>query len=315
MHEPDPHPRAEPPAACWIAGHAFVEASLSEIQALRDRPGPPGAPALPPRFLRHSDEHTVVGMHAVLRALAARGDDAADIRGHAVVAASCQIGRISAARTLANLATGGGVSVSPHVVPQCSLHSAAGAVSVGLGMHGPHLGVGGGEGAFAEGLFAAATLVQAGAAAGDPPCVWLVLTEWAEEPEIDAAGKPVGDPVCRGLALAIERRPPDPGSQGGGAGSSAAHGPAAGGGSAAATSTSGLRLSVRVTDAPRLPVVVGVDAADDLARFARALDMCREGTALVSWAVDCPWGGEIRVSGAPRPAARAVRVVRLREAA
>ncbi|MFM9058448.1 MAG: hypothetical protein ACKOSQ_04925, partial [Planctomycetaceae bacterium] len=218
MNDPQPHPRAEPPVACWIAGHALVEAPLSQLAALRDETGPPGSPPLPPRFLRHADEHTVVGMHAVLRALVARGGGVADIAGHAVVSASCQIGRLSAARTLANLATGGGLSVSPHVVPQCSLHSVAGAVSVALGMHGPHLGVGGGAGAFAEGLLAAATLVQAGAAAGGPPCVWLVFTEWVVEPEIDAQGKHLGDPVCRALALAIEREPSGDGSAGAGSG-------------------------------------------------------------------------------------------------
>ncbi|MFM9024276.1 MAG: hypothetical protein ACKON7_02865, partial [Planctomycetaceae bacterium] len=40
----------EAPATCGITGHALVSARLSEIAALRDRSGPPGAPALPPRF-------------------------------------------------------------------------------------------------------------------------------------------------------------------------------------------------------------------------------------------------------------------------
>lgn len=311
MNDPQPHRRAEPPAACWIAGHALVEAPLSQLAALRDQPGPPGAPALPPRFLRHSDEHTVVGMHAVLRALAARGGDVA---GHAVVSASCQIGRLSAARTLANLATGGGVSVSPHIVPQCSLHSVAGAVSVGLGMHGPHLGVGGGAGAFAEGLLAAATLVQAGSSAGDPPCVWLVFTEWVVEPEIDPAGKPLGDPVCRGLALAIERGTSGDETAGGATGGAQGRDRAA----AAATpsaSPASLRLSVHPADVLRPRLAGGPTVAEGLARFARALDMCRDGTALVSWAVECPWGAVIRVSRVPRPAARAVPAARRREAA
>jgi len=159
------HTRHEPtcidsPAACGITGHALVSARFSEIAALRDRPGPAGAPTLPPRFLRHCDEHAVVGMHAVLAALAARGWAAPDLSRHAVVAASCRLGRVSAAATLTGLAAGGGVSVSPHIVPQCSLHAVAGVVSVGLGMHGPHLGVGGGDDALAEGLFAASRLAR-----------------------------------------------------------------------------------------------------------------------------------------------------------
>ncbi|MFM7108156.1 MAG: hypothetical protein ACKOZU_06085 [Planctomycetaceae bacterium] len=44
-----------------------------------------------------------------------------------------------------------------------------------------------------------------------------------------------------------------------------------------------------------------------LAEFARALDMCRDGTALVSWAVECTSGAEIRVRRRPPAAACAPR--------
>ncbi len=305
-----PHRRPESPAACGISGHALVAARLSEIAALRDRPGPAGAPALPQRFLRHCDEHTVVGMHAVLAALAAHGAPA-DVSGHSVVGASCQAGRLTAARTLANLATGGGVSVTPHIVPQCSLHSVAGAVSVGLGMHGPHLGVGGGVDALAEGLFAAATIASAGAAAGDPPCVWLVATEWDEEPALDDAGAAVGDPLVRALALAIEPAAPDAAGVGRSR-AGASRGPAVA--SRRVSATSSLALTMHFPEASR-PSVPSIHAAGRLAEFARALDMCRDGTALVSWAIECPWGAEIRVSRRREPAARAVKAVPLRGAA
>ncbi|MFM7138368.1 MAG: hypothetical protein ACKO1M_15105, partial [Planctomycetota bacterium] len=59
------------PAGCRVAGHALVECRVSALADLRGRPGPAAAPPLPPRFLRHADEHTVVGLHAVLEALAA----------------------------------------------------------------------------------------------------------------------------------------------------------------------------------------------------------------------------------------------------
>lgn len=305
-------PQAESAAACGITGHALVSARRSEIAALRDRPGPDGAPALPPRFLRHCDEHTVVGVHAVLRALAARGPEPVDLGRHAVVAASCQVGRLIAAQTLANLATAGGVSVSPHIVPQCSLHSVAGAVSVGLGMRGPQLGVGGGPDALAEGLFAAATIIHAAVAAGDPPCVWLVATEWEEEPTLDDAGLAAGDPVCRALAIAIEPDAPGADHAGGRSGAGVARGLVAAARRTPAPSVASLSLSLRFPERPRLRVVAP-EAGGGLADFARALDMCREGTALVSWAIECPWGGEIRVSR--RLAAAAPAHVRLRGAA
>lgn len=301
------------PAACGITGHALVSARLSEIAALRDRAGPPGAPALPSRFLRHCDEHTVVGVHAVLAALAARPADPAGLSRHAVVSASRRIGRLAAAKTLTGLAAGGGVSVSPHIVPQCSLHSVAGAVSVGLGMRGPHLGVGGGDDALAEGLFAAITIVQASAAAGDPPCVWLVATEWDEEPELDDTAAPAGDPVCRALALAIEPDAPDRAGRGGSR-AAADHGPAAAARRAPASTAASLALSLRFPET-RLPRVAGLDADGGLAEFARALDMCEEGTALVSWTIECPWGAEIRVARRSGLAARAAQAARLLEAA
>lgn len=246
-----------PDSACGIVGHAACAARLSEIAALRDAAGPLGSPALPPRFLRHCDEQTVVGIHAVLRAIAAVPSAGDGVGGDAVVAASCQAGRIMAAKSLALLKTGGAVTVSTHIVPQASLHSVAGAVSVALGMHGPHLGVSGGADALVEGLLAAITL----AADAGAPRVWLVVSEWDDEPMLDATGAATDDPVCRALALAIEP------------------------GSAAA-----LGLEVHFP-----PASAVVSPAGGLADFTHALDMCGPGGALVSWTLATPWAAEVRI--------------------
>lgn len=243
---------------CGIVGHAACAARLSEIAALRDAAGPPGVPALPPRFLRHCDEQTVVGIHAVLRAIAALPNAGGGVGGDAVVAASCQAGRIMAAKSLALLKTGGAVTVSTHIVPQASLHSVAGAVSVALGMHGPHLGVSGGVDALAEGLLAAITL----AADAGAPRVWLVVSEWDDEPVLDATGAAIDDPVCRALALAIE-----PGS------------------------TAALGLEVHLPQAP----AAAVSPAASLTAFTHALDMCGPGGALVAWTLATPWAAEVRI--------------------
>lgn len=259
-----------------IGSHAFLEVRLADIGQLRDRAAPRGSPLLPPRFLRHADEHTVVGMQVVLTALAAH-PAAPRIASHGIVAAPCQPGRIVGAKTLAEFGRGGGVTVSPHVVPQCSLHSVAGAVSVALGMHGPHLGVGGGPEALGEGLLVAAALLASG---GDPGCtgVWLVATEWDEEPGLDAQGVPLTNPACRGLALLLEpvAKPDD-------------------GGSVVAPVSFDLRMT-KPLHGPRLHPTGGLVA------FARAIGMCREGGALASWAVACPGGGEIRISSRFQPA-------------
>lgn len=282
MHHRSPGPVAIP-AACRIVTHAFLESPLSEIAAWRNRPAPAGGPPLPPRFLRHADEHTVMGVHAVLAAIAA-GPPQADRFGHAVVAAPCQAGRLAAARTLALLSSGGAVTVSPHIVPQCSLHSIAGAVSVALAMHGPHLGVGGGPDALAEGLFAAATLVAGRVSVC--PAAWLVVTDWDEEPELDEAGECCGDPVCRALALLLA---PDGSPDGGG------------------EDLPSISLAVRLPHESAVGPLPQASSGGLLA-FARALEISADGPALAGWTVTCRWGGEIRISG--RPAG-----IRLREAA
>jgi hypothetical protein len=268
---------AASPAGCRIASHALVESPLDDIAALRNRPAPSSGPQLPPRFLRHADEQTVVGVHAVLAAIAA-SPGPLDLSRHAVVAAPCQAGRMTAARTLAQLPTGGAVTVSPHIVPQCSLHSIAGAVSVALGMHGPHLGVGGGPDALAEGLFAAATLVAGG---GNPTgaAAWLVATDWDEEPDLDPSGASRNAPVCRALAVLLEPL-----------------GSPVDGGETAPLSLA-VRTPTKPAPGPRLH-----EPAGELVAFARALAMCAEGGALATWTVTCPWGAELRVSGRPRPA-------------
>lgn len=258
------HPAALP-VACGIASHAFVEARLSEIAAQRDQPPAAGGPVLPPRFLRHCDEHTVLGVRAVLQAIAAHPRPES-FAGHGVVAASCQAGRIMAARSLALLKERGAASLSPHIIPQCSLHSLAGAVSVGLGMHGPNIGVGGGPDALAEGLVAALSMVHAANVSRDERLtgVWLVLTEWEEEPVLDAAGNTAADPLCRALAVALE-------PHAGGAVSLTFH-------------------ATTVADRPSPSEETG-----QLVAFSRALSMCAAGAALVSWSVPCPWGAEVRV--------------------
>lgn len=276
-----PRPSKHRPHA--IRAHAFIEARHAELAALRDAPSPAEAPALPTRFLRHCDEHTVVAVRAVLAALAGQSVDRARC---GVVAAPCQAGRIATARSLAQLRVGGAVMVSPHIVPQCSLHSLAGAISVALGMHGPHVGVGGGPDALAEGLFTALTLLEPGAASACE-AVWLVATEWAAEPLLDSTGDPTGDPVCRALALLL----------------------------APAAAADGAALHVAIHHPIAAETLPADEFQSDLRAFAAALECCATGAALAGWAIVCPWGGQIRVSS--RAATVPVRTAspRMREAA
>ncbi|NCA10316.1 hypothetical protein EBR56_00655 [bacterium] len=266
----------ESATGCVLESHALVEVPLAEIRGLRDAPVPDGAPALPPRFLRHCDEHTVVGVRAVLEAIAALPDPTRPFDRYGVVGAPRIAGRITGAQTLVQAAAAGGIAVSPHVVPQCSLHALASAVSVALGMHGLNLGAGGGPEALSEGLYTAISLVNASACAG----LWLVLTEWDEEPVLDAVGRPTGDPLCRAVALAL--RPP------------------------AAPDASTVAFTIRNADPIAACDQSSGTTGHGLADLARAVAACAGGGGITSWSHICPWGAEIRIV-APAAAARPAR--------
>ena len=281
MHGSIPNAEATS-AACGVASHALVEATLAEIPGLRDQTVPEGVPALPSRYLRHCDEQTVVGIRAVLAAIAAHPEPRPSFADYGVVAAPCQAGRIATAQSLAMLRTAGGVAVSPHIVPQCSLHSLAGAVSVALGMHGPNIGVSGGRHAVSEGLFTSLSLL---AADESLPGVWLVVSGWTAEPSLDATGKPdcgrtqearLG-PICRALAVAVTA-------------------------SADAVADRGIsrRLTLHMPATLRVarPAAESHGAADEILDFALGL---AAGPA-ASWSHTCPWGAEIRL--APHAVAR-----------
>jgi hypothetical protein len=264
---------AAPPAtSCAIAAHGLCEERLSGLATLRDRAAPAGAPPLPPRFLRHCDEQTVVGLHAVLAAVAAAPAVAGELARHGVVGAPCQAGRLVTARSLVQMRSEGAVAISTHIVPQCSLHSLAGAVSVALGMHGPHLGVGGGADALAEGLVTAVSLVQAAGGAAVLPAVWLVATEWDEEPALDASGTPTNDPLCRGLALLLD---------------------------ASGTGDVTLDLYGPVAAMPRPRAAW--PRGSRLAECARAVAACRDGDDAAAWSLGAPGPLEIRLASRRLP--------------
>lgn len=282
--------QTDEPRPFAIQTHAVVAACASEIDGLRDPEQVPGVPALPARFLRHCDEQTVVGMHAVLRAMAAAPHDGAErtFSRHGVVAASCQAGRVAAARALVLLRDGGPVTVSPHIVPQASLHSIAGAVSVGLGMHGPHLGVSGGPDAIGEGIIAATSLLEG--CGDDLPGVWVVLSEWAAEPALGPDGSVIDDPVCRAIAFTLS----------------------------AADVAVGMpvpTLALRMPRGPQGPLRDGDCEPARFEDFARALAVCVEGGPIVSWAFSAPGGIEFRIGRGPAAARSGPAHTSLREAA
>jgi hypothetical protein len=120
--------------------------------------------------------------------------------GWGVIAATRFLGRANLARALQNFLADGVWGTSPHLIPHFALHSASGTISLGLGLHGPNLGVGGGLRAAAQGFLTALTWLSSGVVPG----VWLVISGWSPELVPDPNGGPPSAIECRALALALE---------------------------------------------------------------------------------------------------------------
>jgi hypothetical protein len=195
----EPHPNAPESLACDVLAHGSMRATPAEIPRLRQHPGPPTGLHVPTTFLKHADDQTVVGMSAVLQAIASHGLGAERFVEWGALAAPRFLGRITMAATLERFAAEGAWAVSPNLIPHRTLHSISGTLSQMLKLHGPNLGIGGGPGALLEVLRIATAMLH-----GDRlPGLWVVLTGWDPEPVPDRAGEPLAGAHCVGVALAL----------------------------------------------------------------------------------------------------------------
>jgi hypothetical protein len=186
-----------------VSGWGTARANLASIAAQRKQL-PPWAPAdTPGHFLKYADEHTIVAIAAVDRAIRHHELDPRTLNDWAIIAAPRWMGRLAGVAALQRFARGGGPALSPHLIPQHSLHSVSGALSILLASRRPNLGLGGGADALTEGLLAALTLPLSPPAAG----VWLVATAWDVEPICDDAGNCANTPVCYAAAVALSAAP------------------------------------------------------------------------------------------------------------
>ena len=159
----------------------------------RPRPIPEGWGPIPPSLLRNSDEQTIAGLCAVFTAIESKQWPRDRYEGWGVVAASRFLGRANLAAGVQSFLAEGVWGTSPHLIPHFALHSASGTISLGLGLHGPNLGVGGGLHAAAEGFLAALTWLSS----GNVPGVWLVLSGWSPELVPDRNGGPPRRVIAR----------------------------------------------------------------------------------------------------------------------
>jgi len=181
-----------------VCGYASARADLATIATLR-KAIPAWAPKdTPGHFLKHADEQTVVAVAALDNAINSRGRPIDDYRQWAIIAAPRFIGRMAGAAAFHRYSRGGGPTISPHLIPQHSLHSVSGAMSILLATHQPNFGIGGTSQSLAEGLLGALTFPQASCKG-----TWLLATGWDPEPQPDGTGNSAGEPVCYAAALAL----------------------------------------------------------------------------------------------------------------
>jgi hypothetical protein len=190
----------QPVPALGICTWGTARADLPQIAAMRKTPPAWSPEGTPGHFLKHADEQTVVAVAAVDRAIQAQRLQVSELRDWAVVAAPRFIGRLGGTTTLTKFSRGGGPAISPHVIPQHSLHSVSGALSILLATRAQNIGVGGGPESLTDGLFTALTL---GASAGKTG-IWLVCTAWDPEPIADRDGQCTNHPTCYAVALALQ---------------------------------------------------------------------------------------------------------------
>jgi hypothetical protein len=179
-----------------VSARGIAEATAEQIAELRAGLSTSG-PAPLASALKHADPQTILGLCALRQALTNAGSPLEESSTWGVVGCPREPGRACMMAQLERFAVEGAWSVSPYLVPHCSLHSLSGLLSQALATHGPNLGVGGRAGLEEEGLRAAVALL----ADTQLPGVWVVWTGW--DPEPFAKG---GDSlaVCRGIALALQ---------------------------------------------------------------------------------------------------------------
>lgn len=203
-----PHPAVLADRAVGVAAHGAVAIGESDFKAMRRGIEPAGGPALAPSVLKHFDEQTLAGLAAVYQAVQEHGLGDTDFAAWGALGAPRFLGRAALAHSIRRFVAEGAWGISPHVIPNHTLHSVSGSVSMALQIHGPNFGIDGGPGAVSQALLAAISLL------GDRglPGIWVVATGWDREPLLSMPGSSEAplrgpEPVCLAVALAVVPNP------------------------------------------------------------------------------------------------------------
>lgn len=251
-------------ALAGVQAYSTTRIGQAEAQSLR-KAIPSWAPAdTPGHFFKYSDEQTIVAAQAVDRLIAAEDIDVAECRDWGVIVAPRFIGRLAGAGIRGRFRQRGDQAVSPHTLPQHSLHSPSGALSILLGTRGPNAGMGGGPNSFAEGLLAALTMFDFRATPG----LWLVATDWDPEPLPDHEGNCTTNAMCHAFCMLL--RP---------------------------ASTAGLlgHLTLRSNAGPRNAAGDNSPREVRVGQLVHALDIASQRGLSLGFEWQLPWGGRIEM--------------------
>src|SRR5262245_4950089 len=188
--------------SCRVSAWKAMSADGAQLARSRKSPGSYQGKDIPASLLKNADDHTVAALAAVLDLVAENGWQERSFRDWGVIAAPVIFGRFGLAQALDCFRKEGAWGVSPHVIPNHSLHAVSGTISLTLQMQGPNFGIGGGAGAFNEAFLVAAGMMSDQSLPG----LFVVLT--AMDPEYIPADGQGGDAArpftCFAAAFALE---------------------------------------------------------------------------------------------------------------
>jgi hypothetical protein len=182
-----------------IVARGTARLTIPELAAMRKQPPACFSSKLTPLFLKHSDEQTLASLAALYRAKSDFGLESEDFGPWAVVSISRYLGRGAFASMNDRYTVDGAWGVSVQLIPHRTAHSVAGTISLGLGMHGPCIGVNGGMDGENTGLLSLPCLMQQRQWRG----IWLLCSNWLPELTVDRQGRSISDSVCLATALAL----------------------------------------------------------------------------------------------------------------
>lgn len=163
---------SRPLAACIRASVSF-RFTPAEAQPLRIRLRTAMSKTMSPSVIKQLDDQSLGAVEAMRQAVESLEMTAEDLADWGIVGAPRQPGRDRTVDAIQSFRDKGPFGVSPHMVPQCGLHSLAGIVSQAFAMHGPCMGAGGRTCGVAEAM----TVAVGWLFGEDLKGVWLIFSQ------------------------------------------------------------------------------------------------------------------------------------------